>query len=395
MTCRSCNSKKINPLLSLKELYLSDFVPLDEVEKPPKYPLDLVICEECKLVQLEKAPPSDEMYTERYGYKSGINNTIKADLAEVVSEVSKIVSLGEGDRVVDIGANDGTLLSYYPTNLFRVGFEPIAKLAKECEKHADYVYNNFFFNAGSTSKVITAISCFYDLEDPNRFLRDIGWMLAPQGVFVIQQNYVGGMLKQNAFDNIVHEHIEYYSLFSLEHLLSRHNLQVFRVTENGINGGSFRTFICRKGERDTEKSVIEMRVREKELGLDTEEPYKAFAERVELITQQIHALVRKQVDEGKTVYTYGASTRGNTLLQACGLDNTLIKAAVERNPEKWGLKIASLDIPIISEEQARSEKPDYLLVLPWYFKVEFIEREKTYLESGGHFIFPLPELEVV
>lgn len=398
--CRSCKSEDLKDILSLGEQYLSEFRK-DDI-KPAKYPLDLVLCENCFLLQLKHTVPQSALYNEGYGYKSGINNTIRADLKEIVLCSLATADLKEGDAVLDIGANDGTLLSNYAKDIYRVGCEPIKKLALECSQHTNAVVNDFFnYQAISRTvpdkkfKIITAISCFYDLDDPNAFVQDVGDLLDEDGIFVVQQNYLVGMLLQNAFDNIVHEHLEYFSLWSLEKLLDRHKMEVFHVQLNDINGGSFRTFIGKKGQRPIDKSVLALRKTEKDLRLDKPEVYERFAGKVEEIGADLHAFVSQVVDEGKIVYVYGASTRGNTLLQFANLDNRLVKAAVERNPEKWGTKIASVGIPIISEEQARKDKPSFMLVLPWFFKAEFLKREKEYLDNGGSFIIPLPELEII
>jgi len=395
MICRSCGSNKINDILSLGNQYLSDFVD-KKAPKPEQYPLDLVVCHNCSLVQLKGTTPSSSLYTDHYGYRSGINKTMRDELASIVVEALKRVEVKDGEMVVDIGANDGTLLSNYSNLITRVGFEPIAKMVSEGEKHATLIINDFFnFESfekhfgDKKAKIITAISMFYDLPDPNNFVSDLVKILDKDGLLIIQQNYLVGMLQLHAFDNIVHEHLEYYSLTSLEKLLNRHGLEVVDVETNNINGGSFRTYIKHMD------NVKRMRYLEWKMKLDNEFTYMAFALQVSAIRKKIYNFVKQEVDKGKTVYVYGASTRGNTLLQACGLDNKLIKAAVERNPEKWGKKIASCDIPIISEEQARKEKPDYFLVLPWFFRDEIIKREEEYLKSGGHLIIPLPELEVI
>ena len=214
-------------------------------------------------------------------------------------------------------------------------------------------------------------------------------ILDEKGIIIIEQNYLATMLQNVAFDNIVHEHIEYYSLKSLEHLLNRHGLEVFDVEVNSINGGAFRVYVKHMD------NVKKLRQREEKLKLGNKWTYMLFAIKVKQIKNKVYNFIKEKVDEGKTVYLYGASTRGNSLIQACGLNNKLIKAAVERNPEKWGKRIASLDIPIISEEQARKEKPHIMLVCPWFFAPEFIEREKEYLRQGGTFLFPLPSPYIV
>lgn len=399
--CRSCLSENFKNILSLGEQHLSDFVKTNK--KPYKFPLDLVLCNTCYLVQLKHTVPMEFLYTERYGYQSGINNTMKKELKSIVNKsLKKIEPTQKKLLVVDIGANDGTLLSFYSKDIIRVGIEPIKKFAKECKLKTNVVINDFFnyksyFKKLKNKKadIITAISCFYDIDDPNQFLTDVKKILHKNGIFIIQQNYLGGMLQYNAFDNIVHEHLEYYSLLSLENLLKRHNLEIFDVEISAINGGSFRTYIAHRDKRLIKNSVKKLRQNERSLKLTTIGTYRQFAKRVKKMKEELYYLIKKLVNEKKRVYIYGASTRGNTLLQYCKLNKNLISAAVERNPEKWGKRIASVGIPIISEEQARVEKPDYMLILPWFFKEEFLKREKRYIEGGGHFIFPLPQIEVI
>ncbi len=328
---------------------------------------------------------------------------MQRELFEIVRKSQKkIVCDHARYTAIDIGANDGTLLRNYPKEVFTIGIEPVKKFAGECETHANAVINDFFSYRSYLQKfgnkkahIITAISCFYDMEDPNQFILDAKRILHEHGILVIQQNYLVSMLTNNAFDNIVHEHLEYYSLLSLEHLLHKHGLEVFDVELSDINGGSFRTYIAYKGTRKVNKSVFRVRENEKKLQLHNKNVYKKFSERIKKNKQKLNTLIKNLTKKGKTIYVYGASTRGNTLLQYFDLDNCVISAAVERNPEKWGKKIASLSIPIISEDQARKEKPDYMLVLPWFFREEFLEREKDYLRSGGHFIFPLPKVEIL
>ncbi len=399
-SCRACKSANLSPIISLGNLYLSDFVKNNR--KPPKYPLTLILCRNCYLLQLKHNAPTSLLYSENYGYKSGINKTMQDELSEIVKKSQSKIKNKKKLTVVDIGANDGTLLKYYPKTFFRIGVEPIKKLAKECSENADIVINDFFNystvkNSLGTKKadIVTAISCFYDMEEPNKFVSDVKKILDDDGIFVIQQNYVVKMLTQNAFDNIVHEHLEYYSLISLQNLLSRHGLEVFDMELRELNGGSFRTYICFMGKRPISNAVYEQMEFEKLISLHRKKIYVDFARRIRSLKKELNDFIGKKVSDGQKIYVYGASTRGNTLLQYFGLNKGLIKKAVERNPEKWGKKIASVGIPIISEIQARREKPDYMLVLPWFFKEEFMEREKAYLKTGGHFIFPLPRLEIV
>lgn len=399
--CRSCGSKNLLKIISLGNQYLSDFT--KNKTRVKSFPLRIVLCKKCSLVQLDYTTPSKYLYTERYGYKSGINQTMQDELKEITEKsLKKVRKDREKIIAVDIGANDGTLLKYYPKKVFRIAVEPIKKLAKEAKKSSNLVVNDFFTyealekkQKGIKADIVTAISCFYDMEEPNKFVEDVIKILKEKGIFVIQQNYLVGMLKQNAFDNIVHEHLEYYSLLSLNNLLNKHGLEVFDLELRDLNGGSFRTYITFKGDRKITKIVKDLERKEKKLGLNKKKIYLDFAKRLKSNKKDVLTFIKTQVKNGKSVYLYGASTRGNTLLQFYNLNNKLITFAVERNPEKWGKIIASVGIPIISEEQARKDKPDYMLVLPWFFKKEFLKRENKYLEHGGHFIFPLPKLEVI
>ncbi|MCL4418576.1 methyltransferase domain-containing protein [Patescibacteria group bacterium] len=399
--CRSCGSKNLTNILSLGNQYLSDFVKINK--KPKSFPLNMILCRECFLVQLDYSAPSKYLYTERYGYKSSINQTMRNELREIVQEsLAKIRKSRKKIVAVDIGANDGTLLKNYPKNIYRIGVEPITKFAKEAKKYSDKVINDFFtyesfYDVFKNKKadIVTIISCFYDMEDPNKFVSDVKKIMKEDGICVIQQNYLIGMLKQNAFDNIVHEHLEYYSLLSLNNLLDKHGLEVFDVKLRDLNGGSFRTYIAFKGQKKITKAVEKLNKYEKRLGLNKKSVYLDFAKRIKNNKKKLFEFIKKENKNGKTIYIYGASTRGNTLLQYFGLDKSLIKKAIERNPEKWGKIIASVGIPIISEEEARRDKPDYMLILPWFFKKEFLRREGKYLKEGGHFIFPLPDLEII
>ncbi len=398
--CRSCYSQKLFNVISFGNLYLSDFV--KNSKKPPKYPLVLVLCQNCSLLQLKHTTPSHLLYTDNYGYKSGINQTMKDHLKEIVEESLKRINKNKKIVAVDIGANDGTLIKNYAKNVYKVAIEPIGKLAKESRKYADIVINDFFsydsykkYLSNKKADLITAISCFYDMEDPNKFLHDITRILKEDGVLVIQQNYLKLMLEQNAFDNVVHEHLEYYSLISLQNLLDRHNLQVFDVEVNNINGGSFRTYICFKSKKKISTTVKKLLKEETDLNFKRKKIYKDFAIRVRKNKLVLKKFIKKETGKGRKIYVYGASTRGNTLLQYFNLNKKTIPYAVERNSEKWGKRIASTGISIISENEARKKMPHYMLVLPWFFKEEFLKREKKYLDNGGHFIFPLPEFEVI
>lgn len=401
MICRSCRSDRMEVVIDLGDQYLSDF--REDDIKPKKYALELMRCLDCNFCQLRESAPLGEMYTENYGFKSGVNDTIKADLRDIVKQALTYVKK-EKLRVLDIGSNDGTLLSNYDEHNYRVGVDPIKKLCDEAERNerADLIINDFYATDSVKEKigdtkfdVITAISMFYDVEDPNKLVADMASMLADDGVLIIQQNYILATLKYNAYDNICHEHIGYHSLLSMEHLFERNGLEVVDVSTSMVNGGVLRTVVQKKGVGEATSRVQEQRNIESEFGLETGIPYRAFRRNVIDGARKLKELIKEINARGERCYIYGASTRGGTIWQYVGLDVKDLPFAVDRNPGKVGRKIASIGVPIISEAQARLDKPEYMLVSIWFFEEEVIKRERDYMLQGGHLLFPLPELHEV
>jgi len=328
---------------------------------------------------------------------------MRGALEDIVVKACEIANPRSGDLVVDIGCNDGTLLrAYKSSGIRRVGFEPAKNLIQDARRGTDYIFNDFFeFDLfketfpDSKAKIVTSIAMFYDLDDPTGFVTDVAKTLEPEGVWVIQQNYLPTMLEQNGFDNIGHEHLTYYSLQTLSRLLIDHGLEIFDVEKNDVNGGSFRTYVSHKGRFPLRESV--RRLKESETKLFSRRPsiYREFATNVRMLGLQLRKFVRNEVKAGKRIYVYGASTRGNTILQYCKLDHHLIEKATDANPEKWGRKTPGTGIPIVSKEEARKDKPDYFLVLPHHFLGEIRSQESDYLCSGGKFIVPLPKFKIV
>jgi NDP-4-keto-2,6-dideoxyhexose 3-C-methyltransferase len=324
-------------------------------------------------------------------------------LEDIVLKACEVALPKGGEIVMDIGCNDGTLLrSYKIPGLRSVGFEPAKNLVEEARKGTTFVFNDFFgyeqFNQkfpGMKAKLITSIAMFYDLDDPGTFVADIVKVLDPRGIWVVQQNYLCSMLEKNGFDNIGHEHLTYYSLDTMSRLLQDQDLEVFDVERNDVNGGSFRTYIARKGSFQVQDSVPKMRDFEVELFSRNPSIYATFVGNVQRIKSQLKKFINDQILAGKTVYVYGASTRGNTILQYCELDNRLIKKATDANPEKWGLRIPGTRIPVVSKIEARYDNPDYFLILPHHFLEEIRREEDEYLSAGGKFIVPLPQFRII
>jgi NDP-4-keto-2,6-dideoxyhexose 3-C-methyltransferase len=412
-TCRVCD-RSMEPILSLGVQYVSDFLTPGQPDSTTA-PLDLVLCNHCRLLQLKHTVPASDMY-KNYWYRSGTNQSMRSALADICRGAEESIPLREGDSVLDIGCNDGTLLASYRTQgIWKVGFDPAGNLAVLARKVAHRVVTDFFdadkfFTDPDLQslrpKIVTSIAMFYDLEDPNHFVADVKRILHPDGLWIVQMSYLPLMLKKNDFGNICHEHLEYYSMQSLEYLLDLHGFVIADVELNDVNGGSFRVYIRNRTadensfgneryRREAANRVRDLREQEAKMKLDELEPYQEFADRVKGIKKDVLGFVKTHVAQGKKVFVYGASTKGNTMLQYFGLDNSLITAAADRNPDKWGKVTVGTRIPIISEADARAAKPDYFLVLPWHFIEEFKTREKDYLSSNGRFIVPLPRFALI
>lgn len=389
--CRLCHSSRLTPVINLGKQYLSDF--RDDDERPPQVPLEVVRCGHCNLVQLRHTAEPSDLYHSRYSFKSGVNEAIRIDLADVVR--CALTYAPAATSWLDIASNDGTLLSFVPTNVKRRGIDPLWQFADEAKQHADDVIVDQFdpwYYEGRKFDVITSVSMFYDVDDPHVFVEGVREVLAPNGVWVIQQNYLPAMLDATSVDNISHEHLAYYSMTTLQKLLHSHGLEVNHVSQSPINGGCFRTIVSHRRTRSVDSSVRNLLIQE--TSLQDESTYAHFTERV---TQQLAALttlIERLNHEGKTIYVYGAGTRGGTLWQAAGLDVEDLPYVVDRNPDKVGKIMSAIGSPIISEEEMRQSPPDYLLVGPWWFRDQFIQRESEFIDNGGKFIFPLPRVEV-
>lgn len=409
--CR-ISGQPLEEVINLGDLYVSNFV--EKVDPlAPRGLLRIGIGQESGLLQLMDAVERPPLY-KQYWYRSGTNATMRRQLHDVVDAIRPWVRLRDGDVFLDIGCNDGTLLRQLPTetNLFKIGIDPAENLAPEarpaCDAHAsDFFTKDCFMNlsGGRKARVITSIAMFYGLEDPRAFVSDIKDCLADDGVWVLQLSYTPLMIKQNAFDNICHEHVEYYTLLSLQYLLQQFDLTVLDVEFNDANSGSFRVIITKGGNpvRDATlfmKDIGTYRVQstldfEAHQHFDNPDVYRDYMKRLAKLKTDTFALFQQIKREGKTVIGYGASTKGNTTLQYYGLGPELLSAIAERQPQKYGLLTAGSWIPIISEDEMRARKPDYLFVLPWHFMNEFVDRERAFTQAGGKFIIPLPELQII
>ena len=409
-TCRVCGSSSLKKVIDLGSQYLQgSFVkPGKEMPSMRKIDCSLVRCnpEEdenaCGLLQMQHSVPSEILYA-AYWYRSGTNNTMRNHLKDIVDSVVSTVPDMKHPLVLDIGCNDGTLLNYYPKHFIKYGCDPsdVAQEVKEATVVQDIFPSEELFKLleGKKLDVITSIAMFYDLEDPVQFVKGIKRFLSAQGVWVFEMSYMPRMLELDSYDTICHEHLEFYSLAVLENILELGGMKVFKISFNDINGGSIRCYATHKensrhDNKENYQLINETRHKEFDLELDTDKPYVEFQHRIEKLKVELYDLLVKLKNDGKKVHIYGASTKGNTILQWCNIDSSLVEYAAERNPDKYGAFTLGTNIAIISEAESRAMNPDYYLVLPWHFKTEFLEREKEALDKGTGFIFPVPVIEV-
>ena len=393
--CRLCSNKNFLRIHDFGNHYVSNFVSKNNINKGIRAPLNLIYCNNCKLLQLEHSAPQEIMYKKFYWYRSGVTNTMKVALKDIFLKIKKMSLLEKGDTILDIGANDGTLLKYFKNSGFTtIGCEPAKNLTKELKLNSNYIINDFWKFKYLKNildkyrlkkpKVITAIGMFYDLENPSKFISDAAKSLDDDGIFVAQLMCLNSMIKQNDLGNVCHEHLEFYSYRTLKFLFENNGFKIMKIEENEINGGSYRIF-CKK---NIKKSIV---YKEKTSLNDI----KKFVKRVKENKKKCLNFLEKCQIKGENVFIYGASTKGNTLLQYYGINSKMISYAAERSPEKWGKFTIGTGIKIISEKKARNLNPNYFFVMPYGFIKEFIVREKKWLRNGGKFILPYPNFRIL
>ncbi|MEO6453456.1 MAG: class I SAM-dependent methyltransferase [Ginsengibacter sp.] len=409
-TCRVCGSSALSKVIDLGPQYLQgSFVkPGKEMPSTRKIDCTLVRCNPqidenaCGLLQMLHSVPPEILY-DAYWYRSGTNATMRNHLKEIVDSVLKIINKKHA-LVLDIGCNDGTLLGYYPFEFIKYGCDPsdVAQEVKEAIIVQDIFPSEELFKIleGKRLDIITSIAMFYDLESPVDFVKGIKRFLAPRGLWVFEMSYMPNMLMMDSYDTLCHEHLEFYSLAVLETILGMAGIKIFKISFNDINGGSIRCYATHKenssfDNKENHAFINVTRQKEFDMELDTDKPYLKFQEEIEVLRDELHKIIIDLKKQGKKIHIYGASTKGNTILQWCKIDNTLVDYAAERNPDKYGAMTLGTNIPIISESESRAMDPDYYLVLPWHFKKEFLDRERESLEKGTGFIFPIPKVEII
>lgn len=392
--CRVCGFET-RPVIDLGEQHLQgSFLKAGKPEPClDKVPMSLSLCRSCTLLQMDYTVAPEILYR-NYWYRSGTNRTMKQHLSMVAHESAAMLESANAS-VLDIGCNDGTLLKSYPSHFYKCGIDP------SDVDNSDFEFIHDFFPSKQLSRqfdIITSIAMFYDLDDPVTFARSVKEVLSPNGIWVIEVSYLPSMLSMNSYDTICAEHLEYYSLHSLRMALMFANLWPFRAVHSPINGGSVRVYVThsdRFNHLQHPATMYDLFDEEILMGLRDTNPYVSFQHRIEQHRNELRDLLYSLKNDGKTIHIYGASTKGNTILQWCGIDGQIVDCASDRNPNKVGARIIGSNIPIVSEEESRAMKPDYYLVLPWHFAEEFIEREREMILNGTSLIFPLPSVHTV
>lgn len=412
--CRICGNSALESVMDLGSQALAslfdDGQPRNQLSEP--VPLHVVRCdtsaaqEACGFVQLKHTVPPDVMFQD-YGYRSGINTTMRQHLQSLARETEGILPLRAGEIVVDIGANDGTtLLAFESPGIVRVGFEPSDVRPADPGHGIEYLPTFFEADAfraalpGKRARLITSIAMFYDVDDPLRFCREIAEVLDEDGLWLIELGYWGAVLGNNGFDSICHEHLGYYTLATLQWLCRKAGFDLYDVSFNDSNGGSLRVLLSRSGSarrpppRNLDR-IEEALQRERDRGVLDAVRLARFREAALTIRRDLRRTLDQAAREGRAVYGYGASTKGNVLLQYCGIGPRDLVAIADRNPAKWGRRTLGTRIPICSEEEMRAAEPDLLLVLPWHFVEEFLVREQGIRSAGTRFIVPFPEVRIL
>jgi hypothetical protein len=400
--CRICSATDLARVLDLGTQALTGVFPAAGASDVEQAPLELVKCPGCGLVQLRHTCEPSLMYGQNYGYRSGLNRSMVEHLRAKVGDLLALVALEPNDVVLDVGSNDGTTLSAYPSTATLIGMDPTAaKFAKYYPAHVKVVPDFFsaarFLEAsgGRRAKIITSIAMFYDLERPMDFMREVFDSLADDGLWHFEQSYLPSMIDALSYDTVCHEHLEYYAFAQIRFMAERIGFRIVDVALNDINGGSF-AVTAAKGERmPVSPRVAELVAAEEKRGLESLAPYEKFARDVEHHRDELVALVTRLRGDGKRVFGLGASTKGNVLLQYCRFGPRELECIAEVNEDKFGHVTPGTKIPIVSEADALARKPDYFVALPWHFRKGLVRAHANFIAQGGKIIFPLPRIEIV
>ena len=398
--CRSCASKRVQEFLSLGSVPLANsLLKKEQLNEPEEhYPLNVVYCEDCSLVQITKTVPPEKLFS-HYLYLSSFSETMLKHSEKLANKLTKEFSLTGRSLVVEIASNDGYLLQYYKNQSIPVlGIEPAHNIAKIAQNKGIDTVNDFFSlelatklaSEGKVADVIHAHNVLAHVPDLNGFVSGIEKLLSPEGVAVIEAPYVQKMIDNIEFDTIYHEHLCYFSLTALKRLFENNNLVISNVEQVDIHGGSLRIYASKKGA-SIGSAVEELLKDEEKRGINTVSYYKDFAKKVDKLRESVVGLLNKLKSEGKSIAAYGASAKGSTMMNFFGLDSNHLDFVADRSTVKQGLYTPGNRLPIFSPEEILERMPDYLLLLTWNFADEILEQQSKYRELGGKFIVPIPK----
>ena len=401
--CRNCKHSHLMNLFSLGKMSFTGKFPKSFLHNVPKAQLNLLMCKKCKLVQLDRNFNIKYLYGKDYGYRTGINQTMTDHVKKTVKTGTAMVNLKAKDHVLDIASNDATLLNFYNRNVVTVGIDPLVNKYKKYYKKINYYSSNFFhiseikkLKLKKKFKIISALSVFYDLRDPNKFLKHVKKLLEKKGIFILEHADLYMIIKNKIFDTICHEHLGFFSSKVIIDMIRNNGLKVFHHEYNDINGGSSRYYICHKNaDYKIKNSIKKVLQSEKKVGLHSKKIFENFFKDILNQRVKLQKIIKKIKDEKQIIHGYGASTKGNVLLQFYNINNKDVTYIADRNPLKYNLFTPGTKIRIISENNSRKLKPDYYLVLPWHFKKEILKREIKIRRQGTKFIFPLPNFRII
>jgi len=398
--CRSCKETKLTKVYSLGKQTLTGIFPPQKNIKITKGELSMVICKNCKLLQLQHNFDANEMYGDNYGYMSSLNKSMISHLKMKAISLKNKYNLKPKDNILDIGSNDGTFLTFFNKRFKLFGCDPtinkFSNLYRNDINQLPYFFSSKLFK-NKKFDLITSISMFYDLPDPLDFAKQIYSILQKKGIWHIELSYMPMMIKNTSYDTICHEHLEYYSLKSLKYLLDSANLKIINLSFNQINGGSIELDIAKKESKLKEcKYLINWVLESERINKYNEvSKQKDFFKQCKNHKYLLKKLLTTLKKQNKKILGYGASTKGNVLLQYCNIDDKILNYIAEVNKFKFNKFTPGQKIKIISEKEAKTKKPDYFLVLPWHFKDHIVKREQEFLKKGGKLIFPLPDIEII
>jgi NDP-4-keto-2,6-dideoxyhexose 3-C-methyltransferase len=410
-SCRACGSDDLVPVLDLGSVALTGTFPKAAAADPPRVPLELVKCRDwgerpgCGLVQLRHSVEPGLLYGENYGYRSGLNQWMVRHLEGLAERVARHVAPRDGDVALDIGSNDGTLLrALARPGLELVGMDPTAHKFAAFYPPGAHIVADFFSadrfletTGGRQATIVTSVAMLYDLEQPLAFFEQVRRVLDDDGIWLVEQGYLPAMLANTAYDAVCHEHLEYYAFKQIDWLIRRAGMRIVDIAFNSSNGGSLSLIVAKRRRADDPEPAQkeEILAGERRLGLEGEAPFAEFRTRVFAHRDSLRALLEEARRERLRILGYGASTKGNVVLQFCRASAEELPCIADVNPDKFGCVTPGTRIPIVAESVARSRRPDAFLVLPWHLREAIVQREEAFLAQGGALVFALPEIATV